>query len=77
MRYWQKQVFKSCLEEMVYLKLKKQIYRKNIRDRASAWLGYTKYSKEPKEGENRRKDSYDKTLLDGHGQKLTTEVSRD
>jgi putative transposase len=61
----------------LFNQLKKQIVEKILESELEHELGYIKHSKEPKEGENRRNGSYDKALLDEHGQKITIEVPRD
>ncbi|WP_250311492.1 IS256 family transposase [Rickettsia endosymbiont of Oedothorax gibbosus] len=40
-------------------------------------LGYSKHSKMPKVDNNSRNGSYEKTVIDGDGRKLTVEVPRD
>ena len=61
----------------LFNQLKKQVVEKILESELEHELGYTKHSKGPKEGENRRNGSYDKTILDEHGQKITIEVPRD
>jgi putative transposase len=40
-------------------------------------IGYTKHSKEDKEYDNRRNGSYEKTLIDSEGHKITVDIPRD
>ena len=40
-------------------------------------LGYSKHSKAPKTDNNRRNGSFEKTIIDGDGHKITIDVPRD
>ncbi len=61
----------------LFQQLKKQIVEKILASELDHELGYSKHSKVPKIDNNRRNGSYDKTVIDGDGHKLTIEVPRD
>ena len=57
--------------------LKKRIIERMLNAELDHNLGYNKHSKEAKDDPNRRNGSYDKTLIDTDGNKITVEVPRD
>jgi putative transposase len=61
----------------LFQQLKKQIIEKILASELDHELGYSKHSKVPKTDNNRRNGSYEKTVIDGDGRKLTVEVPRD
>ncbi|WP_250310640.1 IS256 family transposase [Rickettsia endosymbiont of Oedothorax gibbosus] len=61
----------------LFQQLKKQIVEKILASELDHELGYSKHSKMPKVDNNRRNGSYEKTVIDGDGRKLTVEVPRD
>jgi len=61
----------------LFQQLKKQIVEKILASELDHELGYSKHSKMPKVDNNRRNGSYEKTVIDGDGRKLTLEVPRD
>ena len=63
--------------EGLFQQLKKQIVERVLASEIEHELGYSKHSKVLKSDSNRRNGSYEKTIIDEHGQKLTIEVPRD
>ena len=63
--------------EGLFQQLKKQIVERILSSELDHDLGYSKHSKIPKTDNNRRNGSYEKTILDEEGNKLTIEVPRD
>lgn len=61
----------------LFSKLKKQLIERVLKAEIDHELGYQKHSKEDKDGTNRRNGSYDKTIIDNEGNKITVEVPRD
>lgn len=61
----------------LFQQLKKQIVEKILASELDHELGYSKHSKATKIDNNRRNGSYEKTIIDGDGHKLTVEVPRD
>ncbi|WP_250311262.1 transposase [Rickettsia endosymbiont of Oedothorax gibbosus] len=61
----------------LFQQLKKQIVEKILASELDHELGYSKHSKMPKVDNNSRNGSYEKTVIDGDGRKLTVEVPRD
>ncbi|WP_342271831.1 IS256 family transposase [Candidatus Tisiphia endosymbiont of Parasteatoda lunata] len=61
----------------LFQQLKKQMVEKILASELDHELGYSKHSKMPKVDNNRRNGSYEKTVIDGDGRKLTVEVPRD
>jgi putative transposase len=61
----------------LFQQLKKQIVERVLASEIDHELGYSKHSKVLKSDSNRRNGSYEKTIIDEHGQKLTIEVPRD
>jgi putative transposase len=61
----------------LFQQLKKQIVEKILASELDHELGYSKHSKVAKVDNNRRNGSYEKTVIDGDGRKLTVEVPRD
>ncbi|WP_250311527.1 IS256 family transposase [Rickettsia endosymbiont of Oedothorax gibbosus] len=61
----------------LFQQLKKQIVEKILASELDHELGYSKHSKMAKVDNNRRNGSYEKTVIDGDGRKLTVEVPRD
>lgn len=57
--------------------LKKQLVSKILEKEMEAQIGYEKHSKEEKDSNNRRNGSYEKTLVDEEGRKLTIGIPRD
>ncbi|WP_250311947.1 transposase [Rickettsia endosymbiont of Oedothorax gibbosus] len=55
----------------LFQQLKKQIVEKILASELDHELGYSKHSKMPKVDNNRRNGSYEKTVIDGDGRKLT------
>jgi putative transposase len=63
--------------EGLFQQLKKQIVEKILASELDHELGYSKHSKVAKIDNNRRNGSYEKTIIDGDGHKLTVEIPRD
>ncbi|WP_341748721.1 IS256 family transposase [Candidatus Tisiphia endosymbiont of Sialis lutaria] len=63
--------------EGLFQQLKKQIVEKILESELEHELGYSKHSKMPKVDNNRRNGSYEKTIIDDDGRKVTLEVPRD
>ena len=61
----------------LFQELKKQLVSKILEREMEAHIGYEKHSKDEKEIDNRRNGSYEKTLIDEDGRKLTVDVPRD
>lgn len=61
----------------LFTQLKKQMVEKILSCELEHELGYSKHSKEEKSSDNRRNGSYEKTIIDENGRKLTVEVPRD
>lgn len=61
----------------LFQQLKKQIVEKILASELDHELGYSKHSKVEKVDNNRRNGSYEKTVIDDDGRKLTLEVPRD
>ncbi len=61
----------------LFSKLKKQLIERVLKAEIDHELGYQKHSKEDKESLNRRNGSYDKTIIDNDGNKITLEIPRD
>ncbi|WP_250311674.1 IS256 family transposase [Rickettsia endosymbiont of Oedothorax gibbosus] len=61
----------------LFQQLKKQIVEKILASELDHESGYSKHSKMAKVDNNRRNGSYEKTVIDGDGRKLTVEVPRD
>ena len=60
----------------MFNQLKKQIVEKLLEKELDHELGYSKNSKVPKVDSNHRNGSYDKTVIDDQGHKLSIEVSK-
>lgn len=63
--------------EDLFQKLKKQIIERILTSELDHELGYSKHSKEYKAEDNRRNGSYNKTIIDGDGRKITIDIPRD
>ena len=61
----------------IFNQLKKQIVERVLESELDYELGYSKHSKIPKSYDNRRNGSYEKTIIDDEGHKLSIEVPRD
>ena len=61
----------------LFQELKKQLVSKILEREMEAHIGYAKHSKDEKELGNRRNGSYEKTLIDEDGRKLTVDIPRD
>jgi putative transposase len=61
----------------LFQQLKKQIVERVLASELEHDLGYSKHSKIPKTDSNRRNGSFEKTIIDENGSKLTVEVPRD
>ena len=61
----------------LFQELKKQLVSKILEREMEAHIGYVKHSKDDKESDNRRNGSYEKTLIDEEGRKITVDVPRD
>lgn len=61
----------------LFQELKKQLVNKILEKEMESHIGYTKHSKEGKENNNRRNGSYEKTLIDSEGHKITVDIPRD
>jgi putative transposase len=61
----------------LFQELKKQLVNRILEKEMESQLGYTKHSKEDKKNDNRRNGSYEKTLIDEEGHKITVDVPRD
>lgn len=61
----------------VFEQLKKQIVERVLTGELEHELGYSKHSKAPKDEANRRNGSYEKTIIDENGAKITIDVPRD
>ena len=64
-------------KEGLFQQLKKQIVEKILESELEHELGYSKHSKMLKVDNNRRNGSYEKTIIDDDGRKVTLEVPRD
>ena len=60
----------------LFSQLKKQLIERVLESELEHEVGYSKHSRENKESSNRR-GSYEKTIIDGEGHKMTIEVPRD
>ena len=63
--------------EGLFNQLKKQIVERVLESELNHDLGYSKHSKVPKSASNRRNGSYEKTIIDDEGHKLSIDVPRD
>ena len=61
----------------LFQELKKQLVNKILEKEMESHIGYTKHSKTDKENDNRRNGSYEKTLIDSEGHKITVDIPRD
>ena len=61
----------------IFNQLKKQIVERVLEKELDHELGYSKHSKMPKSDTNRRNGSYDKSIIDDQGHRLSIEVPRD
>lgn len=61
----------------IFNQLKKQIVERVLEKELDHELGYSKHSKVPKSDTNRRNGSYDKSIIDDQGHRLSIEVPRD
>jgi putative transposase len=61
----------------LFTQLKKQMVERILASELDYELGYNKHSKEEKNSDNRRNGSYEKTIIDETGRKVTVEVPRD
>lgn len=61
----------------LFEQLKKQIVDRVLASELEHELGYSKHSKIPEIDNNRRNGSYEKTIIDENGGKITVEVPRD
>jgi putative transposase len=61
----------------LFSKLKKRIIERVLEAEINHELGYQKHSKEDKDNSNRRNGSYDKTIIDNEGNKITLAIPRD
>ena len=61
----------------IFNQLKKQIVERVLEKELDHELGYSKHSKVPKSDNNRRNGSYDKSIIDDQGHRLSIEVPRD
>ena len=63
--------------EGLFQQLKKQLVEKILESELEHELGYSKHSKISKVDNNRRNGSYEKTVIDDDGRKVTLEIPRD
>lgn len=61
----------------LFTQLKKQMVERILESELEHELGYSKHSKEVKDSNNRRNGSYEKSIIDESGRKITVEVPRD
>lgn len=61
----------------LFQQLKKQIVERVLASELEHDLGYSKHSKIPKADNNRRNGSFEKTIIDEHGSRITVDVPRD
>ena len=61
----------------IFNQLKKQIVERVLEKELDHELGYSKHSKVPKSDTNSRNGSYDKSIIDDQGHRLSIEVPRD
>jgi putative transposase len=61
----------------LFQQLKKQIVEKILTSELEHELGYSRHSKVPKIDNNRRNGSYEKTIIDENGSRITVAVPRD
>lgn len=61
----------------LFQELKKQLVSKILEREMDVHIGYAKHSKDEKELDNRRNGSYEKTLIDEDGRKITVDIPRD
>jgi transposase-like protein len=61
----------------LFTQLKKQMVERILESELEHELGYSKHSKEVKDSDNRRNGSYEKSIIDENGRKITVEVPRD
>jgi transposase-like protein len=61
----------------LFQELKKQLVNKILEKEMESHVGYTKHSREDKEYDNRRNGSYEKTLIDSEGHKITVDIPLD
>lgn len=61
----------------LFQELKKQLVSKILEREMEAHIGQEKHSKDDKESDNRRNGSFEKTLIDEEGRKITVDVPRD
>lgn len=61
----------------LFQSLKKQLVNKILEKEMESHIGYQKHSKEDKKNYNRRNGSYEKTIIDEEGHKITLDIPRD
>lgn len=61
----------------IFRQLKKQLVERVLASELEYDLGYSKHSKIPKNTDNRRNGSYEKTIIDSDGHQMTIDVPRD
>jgi len=61
----------------LFQSLKKQLVNKILEKEMESHIGYQKHSKEDKKNYNRRNGSYEKTLIDEEGHRMTVDIPRD
>lgn len=61
----------------LFQSLKKQLVNKILEKEMESHIGYKKHSKEDKNNYNRRNGSYEKTLIDEEGHRMTVDIPRD
>lgn len=61
----------------LFQSLKKQLVNKILEKEMESHIGYQKHSKEDKKNYNRRNGSYEKTIIDEEGHKITVDIPRD
>lgn len=61
----------------LFQELKKQLVNKILEKEMETHIGYEKHSKNDKDFDNRRNGSYEKTLIDEEGRKITIDIPRD
>lgn len=61
----------------IFQELKKQLVNKILEKEMESHIGYEKHSRDEKSLDNRRNGSFEKTIIDEEGRKMTVDIPRD
>ena len=64
-------------KEGIFQELKKQLVNRILEKEMESHIGYEKHSKNEKALDNRRNGSFEKTIIDEEGRKMTVDIPRD